>query len=78
MIGKVIDSFIMKNRRQCTEGEILVSVKEIEDRLKEAKEMFQELVKTGKKVREKEILDHYPYELENNSNKERKLRKKTM
>ena len=48
------------------------------ENLREVKSKFKELIETGQKIREREILDHHNVELLNNIEKERKIRHKIM
>ena len=57
----------MGNRIKYIEGEIIISLEEIELRLEKPRNKFQELIEIGQEVREKEILDYQFNKIANNT-----------
>ena len=60
------------------EEKIDVNLEEIEQKLREAKVRFKELLKVGAGIREKELLEYYHTELPNTKEKEAKIRKQVI
>ena len=63
--GKVVDNDLMESRRVKAEmeNEEINTIQEAEEWVENAKESWEEVVKNGKEMREKELLDYHNEEI---------------
>ena len=69
--GKVIDKYRLKNLERYIKNGNIELIEDIEQKLKVVRKEFKQLIKIGKEIREKEILDYQNKDLLNKIDKEK-------
>ena len=67
---------VRRRKAQIEEDDSSFTSEQIKERVKNTDETWQNLIKKGKEIREKEMLDYHQCDIENKTEKDKKKRKK--
>ena len=76
--GDYCNRIAMKNRKQCVDSDLNVEEVETINNIKIAKKKLKELVKKGQEIRDRELMEMNPNEINEDSEVNRKSRKEAM